>query len=347
MANSSSHVTLGFPHAALTPLADMTFQSLSLLQRELNANSSSVHSNRGDGLSGHLVLTCRPAEFATLISPAIFDPPTNPGTPPTTTSTNRASVLADYNFNLAEFNLYALVDNVLRQQLINAVPNHYISTLLHPLHGFSRVTTLSMLTHLWTNYVTITPAELQANAIALHSPSWIPTDPIESLFIKIQTMADFAEAGGAPINDLLMAQAAYSNVEATGLYGPYCDIWRAKPTNQRTFLAFKSYFTTAYKDLHRATTSSAGYHSANVAASKPDEIAQLRREIMEIIKAELVAFKLDMEDKHHKQPLKKYYCHTHGSSHNPNHTSQTCKNRSAIHQENATYFNKMVGSTMK
>jgi hypothetical protein len=208
---SLSHVTAGFSHPVLTSLTDVNFKSLTTLQRELNANASSVHSFRGTGTHGHLVLVCRPAVFAT-ISPVAFIPPPNPGAPPATaglTATARAS-------------------------------------------------------------------------------------------------------------------------------------------------AFKTYFTTAYKDLHRHTTSSAGYHSANVAHvanvayTKPDTT----KETLDFIKSEIMAIKLDIAAQQatiaHPPPVgsnQRYYCHTHGISANASHTSATCTRKGPDHKDGATIRNKMGGST--
>ena len=108
--------------------------------------------------------------FTTLIGPATFSPITIPGIPPNTitmTVTNGASALADYQINLADYNLHTFVDNTLRQQLIKAIHHHYIDILINPLHGFSRVTTCNILTHIWTNYGIITPAEIQSNSLAI------------------------------------------------------------------------------------------------------------------------------------------------------------------------------------
>ena len=352
MATSPSHVTAGFPFASLTPLLEVTHETLTGLQRELNANATSVHSNRGNGTSGHLVLTCRPAAFALLLGAGtVFDPPVNPGPLPATaamTTAVRSIVMEEYKYNQAEFHLYSFTENALRQQLLKAVPDTHVKALQDPLLGYSTSTTLSILTHLWTNYGTISADELQQNSIALNSPVWNPSTAIESLFARIQTHADFATAGGAPIPDSLLAQAAYSNVEATGLYPTYCDGWRTKPPHQRTWAEFKLYFTAAYKDLHRVTTSTAGYHSIHLAASKPTEHSDI-----EFIKSELLAIKLDLANSKKSAAVvapsptkKKYYCHTHGSSYNSQHTSRTCKNRGANHQEAATFFSKMGGSTV-
>jgi hypothetical protein len=351
---SLSHLIAGFNHPTLTPLTDVVnFKSLTILQRELNANASSVHSDRGTGTHGHLILACRPAVFAATLPAGVdFLVPTNPGPPPATVAMPQATrtiALAEHKYNSEQFHIYSFVDNALRQQIIKAVPETYIKALEDPVLGYSNSSALNIMTHLWDNYGTIDADELQQNSVALNSPTWNPSTPIESLFARIQTHAEFALAGGAAIPDRMLAQAAYSNVEATGLFSTYCDVWRAKPIMERTWANFKVYFTIAYKDQHRLTTSSAGFHSAHIASVKHDTTA----ETLEFIKSELLAMKLDIAASHKlagqsPPPInrqQKFYCHTHGTSSNKDHTSATCNRKGPNHQDGATMRNKMGGST--
>jgi len=259
----------------------------------------------------------------------------------------RTVVQQEHKQQQEEFNLYTFVDNALRQQIIKAVPSDFIMALEDPTLGYSQTTALTIMTHLWTNYGTIDADELQFNSLALNTPTWNPSTSIESLFARIQNHVDFAAAGGAPIPDALIAQAAYSNVESTGLYPTYCDNWRAKPGQQRTWANFKTHFTTAYKDLHRLTSSSAGYHSANV-VTKHDPTT----EKLEIIMAELLALKIDLSAQKAAMKLptpgsnnQRFYCHTHGISANSGHTSATCNKKGPDHKDGATLRNKMGGST--
>ena len=343
---SLSHVTAMFQHPILTPLLDVNFNSLTVLQRELNANATSAHSNRGSGTHGHLVLVCRPTVFA-VISPTAFIPPINPGVAPAAglAAAARTAQLAEHRAQVDEFNLYTFVDSALRQQLIQAVPSIYIKALENPTLGYSNTATLTLMTHLWDTYGVITADELQSNAIAMTAPTWKETTPIESLFARIQAHADFATAGGAPIPDAQLAQAAYTNVEHTGSYAIYCDQWRAKPSAARTWANFKIHFTDANKDHHRHTTSSAGFHSAYaILPSKPDAITQLRSDMTELIQSEMLALRLSLTA---TPPPKQqqYYCHTHGITTNKEHTSDKCQTKGPNHQDTATIRNKMGGST--
>jgi hypothetical protein len=54
---NTASIVAGFPHQTLTRFAEPTFDTLTVLQRELNSNAESVYSRRGNGLTGHLVLT--------------------------------------------------------------------------------------------------------------------------------------------------------------------------------------------------------------------------------------------------------------------------------------------------
>jgi uncharacterized phage-associated protein len=299
----------------------------------------------------------------------------NPGNLPETiqmTVGQRTVALAEYQQNQVEFQTFIFTTNALRQQLIKAIPSTYISTLKHPEYGYSRVSPLTILTHLWTEYGTISPDELQANNTALNTPTWDPATPIEELYNKIKNHADFARAGNTTIEDLLLAQAAYINVEATGLYSNYCNNWRARPQADKTFAQFRTYFSSAHKDVHRITASSAGYHanaatkSATISANDKDElILQLQAQVIDAyaqhgaraatksttnsdkdkdaLILQLQAQNMTLMNAQKADPTK-HYCWAHGR--NISHPGSVCtKKHMAGFKETATWKNKMGGST--
>ena len=68
-----------FPHPFLTKIVvEPTLDSITLQQSEHNGNLASIKSNLGDGLTGLMVITMKPATFST-IHPDPFTIPTNPG----------------------------------------------------------------------------------------------------------------------------------------------------------------------------------------------------------------------------------------------------------------------------
>jgi hypothetical protein len=73
----------GFPHLTVSPINDVpNYESISLLNLQLNVNAASVQSNLGDGLLGLLYLTMTPVEYNAL-SVTKFFPPENPDAAPT------------------------------------------------------------------------------------------------------------------------------------------------------------------------------------------------------------------------------------------------------------------------
>ena len=56
-----------FPYPTLTPVVGLPdYSTIAAVQKQLNANASSKHSNLGDGLLGYLALTLTVAEYTLL-----------------------------------------------------------------------------------------------------------------------------------------------------------------------------------------------------------------------------------------------------------------------------------------
>ena len=94
-----------------------------------------------------------------------------------------------------------------------------------------------MLTHLWDTYGSITHADIMANNTTLTTNDWRPPMPMEGLFTKITRCVNYAAAGGAPISAVMAVQAAYSNIEVTGLFTNDCKVWQNKPVAETQMLS--------------------------------------------------------------------------------------------------------------
>ena len=80
-----------FPHPVLTKiLGEPNLESITRQQNEHNGNLASIKSNLGDGLTGLMVISMKPAIFAT-IHPNPFAIPTNPGPAPDPDAISAAS----------------------------------------------------------------------------------------------------------------------------------------------------------------------------------------------------------------------------------------------------------------
>jgi hypothetical protein len=123
---------------------------LSTQQVQLDANAASIHSNRGDGVNGHLALTITPVGYSLRsINRVAFTPPTNPPAVPAHAANATAAQIAEDNRAHAhqhhECNHYHNVDKTLRNQLIDAVPSIYITALRDPVISFGNTTTFAVI----------------------------------------------------------------------------------------------------------------------------------------------------------------------------------------------------------
>jgi hypothetical protein len=325
---SDSSIRSTFPIPVLTPIpsdaAGPTYATLRVMQTQLNSNAASVHSYGGDGLSGHLALTMPTTEYLVMTNGIVFDPPINPPQQPVHPVGATKHVIDEINRNhlvfQSIFRTYHETDKALRQQLLAAVPDEYVSELRHPTLGYGRVTCLELLTHLWATYGTITLAELEANRQNMRQP-WSPPSSIEQLCQRLENGMLFATAGSNPISVSSAVSDGYYVLSQTGLFDRACRQWRDKSPADMTMAVFKTHFLKAEKDRreyggNNDTTASAGYTSNQVVAQPPPTVNRTRG-----------------------------YCWTHGLMHNPRHTSATCKNKAEGHQDTATVDNKMGGKT--
>jgi hypothetical protein len=237
------------------------------VQVQLNVNTASIHSNRGDGFNDHLTLMITLDNYALRsINHIVFTPPTNTSTVPAHTADDTAAQIDEDNTAHAhqhhDFNHYHNAEKTLHNQLIAAVPTIYIAALHDPVITFGNTTSLELLTHLHDTYGGITEAYLDRNTDTINA-QWRPPTSIEVLFMHIEDGVTFAMAGDNPKSVPVILQMAYNNVAKTGRFDMTCHECRNMPPADKSWEVFNTHFKTADKELRfRATTGSSGCHGA-------------------------------------------------------------------------------------
>ena len=266
MTNLHDSVTLNFTHPVLPPLTERpTYQTIAALNLMLNANAASVHSNRGDGIHGLLILTVSAAVYQTTTG-MNFVPPTNPGIHPTIPTNADAVQLAhatrEHNARLQEWKQFIATDNALKQQLFNAIPDIYLATLRNPVTGFSRVTTRATLNHLYNVYGRITAHDYDANDKTMKKP-YDPNEPFETFVKQIEDAMMLADAAAKPYTPAQVEQVGYMLLERTGVFNDECKLWRRRHSSTKTWTQMKIDFAEAHRDLveTKQTAGEAGYQN--------------------------------------------------------------------------------------
>ncbi len=99
---------------------------------------------------------------------------------------------------------------------------------------------------------------------------WNPNEPIKLLWECLCEVCCIATDGNDPILDTAAIDLTHLLFESTGVFAHACDNWLTWATTNRTYTEFQSAFTVANKEcLQYLTTSQAGFHSANAAATFP------------------------------------------------------------------------------
>ena len=123
--------------------------------KQIYANASSVPTNLGGGQHGHLGITMTAANYLAVapLTPA-FVIPVLPAAPAIAgmTAANARQAQTDYEEAKDAHQAQTEIEALLKQQILTALNQDYLSPLSHDTVGFLNVSTLDMLTHLEDTY---------------------------------------------------------------------------------------------------------------------------------------------------------------------------------------------------
>ena len=226
------------------------FKKINEVHTKGKANCASVPSTLGGGAHGLLGLGLTPATYLQLTGHA-FAWPHNPGLLPQNvigTSAQMAEIVRRHKEELRVYRQVIATDLALKSQVLDAFDDIYFRGLRDRHTGFTSVTYMQMITHLYTNYGIITAVDIMENEKRMDSP-YDPSIAIESYFDQIEDAVEFAEAGKSPFTTSQITTKAFIQMFATGLYKDECKAWNRLVPMSRTWITFKLIFTAAAREL--------------------------------------------------------------------------------------------------
>lgn len=241
-------------------------QTLKIFQECIQDQAMAITSS--DSILGYLGLVLKDSSFITLSANGTsfvepIDPGNNPPAAPTpATAAQIAELLRRFNIDREEYKTFCEFKIILVSMITNSCPEKYLTALKHPITKFRRCTPLALLTHLWTEYGTITSQDLTAN-YARMTAQWNPPTPIEDLYLQLRDGREFATEGNETIDDSQLLRLCYDNISNTGLFNDALKVWRQKPDNAKTYALFCTYMTTEHEDRMRNQTTNQGAGFAN------------------------------------------------------------------------------------
>jgi hypothetical protein len=255
-----------FEYPDLTPLSEAEppdYDSLKLLQLQINANAMTVHSSKGNGISGILALTVSPDKYLLVSGGATFTAPTKPSDSLGLANNPSAAAVAlatrAKDKAEEEWLTYHLTLKALRQQLLKAVPRRWISELADEETDFAGVPPIAILTLLWQKHGKISQTMLADNLASL-SKEWNPTEPMTNLWEHVKKCTDLAAHAKELIHQDVVLRAILGTLEATGEFTLDIHDWKKLPEKEKTVVNMQTFFEEANDQcLATATTSTKGY----------------------------------------------------------------------------------------
>ena len=198
---SVDEIRSGFPQPSVPAIdGEPTYESIKTVHDILKSNAASVPTTLGGGAHGHLGLVLNPTVYL-VVTGANFVSPANPGvtaTIPTGSTTAQIGVLTrQFNSDYKIYTECGRTEQALKQLLLGAVDDIYVSSLRNQYTGYTAVTTLAILTHLYDTYGQISDLDLDENEKRMKT-KYDPNQPIDVLFRQIEEAEEYAATGNSP-----------------------------------------------------------------------------------------------------------------------------------------------------
>ncbi len=241
-----------FEYPDLTGIhGEPTYESLRVIQNQLKANARSIHTTLGGGQHGHLGLVLTPAQYA-LLSPHPYVRPHRP--PPLVIPAYQLPHVVqtaqnNHNDAVKLFNECNNVEQALRQQIIKAVNDAYLTALRNRLTNTIDAPIPIILDYLFTNHGRVTPAMLQNEEKDVKEMHYEISHPIDIIFNKVEDLNDLSIAAHADYTEPQLINIAYVIINATGKYQHYIRDWSRLPPAQKNWASFKTHFRQAHQEL--------------------------------------------------------------------------------------------------
>ena len=169
----SETVKLNFPFPIIPKNPGLpTYKVISEVHSKGKANAASIASELGGGSHGLLGLTLSTATYLQLTGNA-FVRPINPGTIPTNVMGSAAVMAEQVRQHKEQLRVFRQVENTelaLKSQLIESFDETYFRGLRGRHTGYTNISYLRMISHLYDTYGSITAVDLIENKKRMDTP---------------------------------------------------------------------------------------------------------------------------------------------------------------------------------
>ena len=234
-----------FKFPTLTPIrGEPTADTLILLRKQLKSNAKSVPSNLGGGNFGHLGLVIPPNRY-NLISNVPFTCPNHLGPlviPPGTAQHAAVTMMDQHAAQMHGFKEVNAVDQVLIQQIIQAVELDFLSALRDCTTNSINLPVFDVLNYLGNTYGNVTEEMLQEPKDQVSRMSYSLSQPIDIIFNALDNLTNYAELSGTPFTKRQIMGKAFVILNRTQRFQQALLAWKRRGHLQQTWNNFKTFF---------------------------------------------------------------------------------------------------------
>ena len=283
-STTSSYKDLFAHHTLDRITGHPTYESLTTLKKQLQANAASVPSTLGGGANGHLGLVLTPQQYH-FISLRPFIRPNHPGVltiPPNTPADEVNRLRHNHKVNTDLFQLTHSVEKTLIQQLISAIHSTYVEELRNTTTGLIDKPLSEILTHLITNYGQVETSEYNQKYFELLKHQYDPDRPIDEIFTKIVEFITLAEASHMPITMEQALNIGCEIIRQCGVFAESLKRWHKTPITEKTWTNFKTHFREehkAYRSTLPTTTKTTQYNANMIAHQVANQLWERAQEV--------------------------------------------------------------------
>ena len=261
-----------------------TLDTILYLQKQIKINAQSVPTTLGGGQLGYLALVLPATSYDAIPNAARFQRPPDPGpfivqtrTPPTTRNTQAtpiqitAAVVAQQKSAWDEskriFNECQAVEQVLRQQIIEAIEPEYLEPLRDQYTEMVNDDIPTIFEHLLTTYGEVSDEDLLDWDSDMKSYTYDPAKSVDDVFNKLRKHQELASLMGNPMTEKQQTTIAYSIFNKTNIFKQNLIKWNRKSLADKTLINFTKHMRSAWNELNKVgalTINNSSINSANM-----------------------------------------------------------------------------------
>ena len=311
---NESDIKVEFPHQHLTPIeGEPTYETVQNLEEELADNALTAKVNFGGGKKGSLGVVYENTKFRIESGGTDWVVPAEQGAYPTfpanATDDEKKALISEFIRDEYDRKVVEAVEDLLKNQVIEAIDEDYILELKEGRSGYSGITLLAILKHLRSEYATMDDVVYKGLMKRFREPPDMDA-PIDKYFRKQQECQLRSQDSDDPVTEKGMVIQLTTHMGETGVINKQVTKFRNQmEATEKTWDKAKKWFRRALKELRdearlegadtafkanaavKPSTAEAAYNEAR------DEIAGQMRDSFSVLAASAVT-KSDTLDAH-------------------------------------------------